>query len=156
MKTQDGQRKANVTSRALVLAMALAVTVGAQAAGVPGYQQACTDAWADAPAGDVCTGGSLTWIGATDSLITPTGTCSVRGIECTVTATMLSGDEKSWRLNPMWQEYSPATTLTLDVCFAEVTEVATETVVDHKAHIRAGCNTGETVSADMQGSTLSY
>ena len=158
MKTQDGQRKTYVTSRALVLAMALAVTVGAQAASP--WQQVCIDAWADAPASDVCTGGTTSRIGASGSVQTPSGTCSVRAITCTVTATTQGGEEKSWTLNPMWQEYSPARTQTLDVCFAVVTSsstsTATETVTVYNVKMRTGCNEGETGSADMQGSTLPY
>ena len=168
MKTQDGQRKANVTSRALVLAMALAVTVGAQAKEVSPWQQVCVDAWADAPASDVCTYRGLSRVGAVAS---GQGfeNCEVRNLSCTVTARTQGGAAERWSSTSFVENHSPANTETLDVCFEAVSgssnlttltessgETATAPVVFYNAHIRTGCNAGETVSADMQGSTLSY
>ena len=90
-------------------------------------------------------------------------------IDCTVTATTQGGAQESWSSSSSVQNHSPASTQTLDVCFEAVTgssnltnltessgATATAPVVVYYLHIRAGCNAGETGSADMQGSTLPY
>ena len=156
MKARFGRRgvRSAIVSAVAILGLPLAAQAsndeeGSSTTPAPTtYQQVCIDAWNDAPASSVCTASSVSRIGA--STAGDRGNCDVRGISCSVSATDSQGNSVSWSWSG-GSNRSPANTEELDMCFA----ADSSGTAGYTAYFRVGCNTGETTSSDMSGSTLS-
>ena len=137
------RRTMHRTIPALVAALALALTsLGAWADGSNNYQQACTDAWDDAPASSYSTATSVVRVSGGPAYTK--GRCLITVTSCSITVTVGTQSETfapSWpdAFSPSRNGITVANTEEIDICF-------TRTDSAWEATVKIGCASEETDS----------